>query len=96
MLSNKQRKQLKALSHPLKPLCQIGKEGLSDAFGKELLAQLEMHELIKVRILNNCLWDKKDIERGLEDLGITVVQKVGHVLTVYKTSTEHQRISLVD
>ncbi|PIE91115.1 MAG: ribosome assembly RNA-binding protein YhbY [Acidobacteria bacterium] len=93
-LNSKQRRILKQMSHHLKPLMQMGKDGASPAFIQELLEQLEHHELLKVRILNNCEWEKEAIEQILRDAEITLVQKVGHILTVYKESEEAPVINL--
>ncbi|PIE01457.1 MAG: ribosome assembly RNA-binding protein YhbY [Acidobacteria bacterium] len=93
-LNSKQRRTLKQMSHHLKPLMQMGKDGASPAFILELLEQLEHHELLKVRILNNCEWEKEAIEQILRDAEITLVQKVGHILTVYKESEEEPVINL--
>lgn len=93
-LTPTQRRYLKQLSHPLKPLMQMGKEGPTEAFISQLTEQLAAHELIKVRILNNCLSDMEDIKTSLEKAGITLVQKVGHVMTVLKQNEEDSILSL--
>jgi len=93
-LTSKQKRFLKQQSHHIKPIMQMGKEGASVMFITELLDQLEHHELLKVRVLNNCEWEKKDIETALTNAEITLVQKIGHVLTVYKESEERPEITL--
>ncbi len=49
-LNNKQIRQLKHISHALKPVVLIGQAGLSDAVINEIDKALEFHELIKVRV----------------------------------------------
>jgi RNA-binding protein len=53
LLTGKQRSFLRALSHPLKPLVQIGHGGLTDAVLTAIDAALQIHELIKVRVTGN-------------------------------------------
>ena len=89
-----QKRYLKQLAHPLKPLLQIGKEGASPAFIGQTLDQLEAHELLKLRVLNNCSWSSEQIRAALEAAEITFVQKVGHVLTVFKQREQDSAIQL--
>ena len=89
-----QRRYLKQLSHHLKPLLQMGKDGPSTAFLGQLSEQLQAHELIKVRILNNCEFTAEEIQAGFNQAEVTVVQKVGHVFTVFKPREEKSRIEL--
>src|SRR6185436_494490 len=49
-LSPRKRKQLRALAHPLEPIVQVGKAGLSDAVLTAVSRALLDHELIKVRL----------------------------------------------
>ena len=49
-LTPKQRAWLKSQAQPLEAKLQIGKNGLSDNFVKELDVALERDELVKVRI----------------------------------------------
>lgn len=93
-LTSAQRRYLKQLSHHLKPLLQMGKEGPSPSFIKQLTEQINAHELIKIRILNNCEFTKEEIETPINDAGITLVQKVGHVYTVYRRRDEDPDINL--
>jgi len=49
-LTGKQRRHLRALGHHLTPVLQIGHEGVSDALVAQANAQLDAHELIKVKV----------------------------------------------
>ncbi len=86
MLTPKQKAYLKALAHPLKACFQIGKEGLSENLRKDLLNYLNKHELMKVSILNNSSVTLEDIEPFLYEVDIELVQKIGHILVLYKHS----------
>ena len=43
-------------------------------------------EVIKVKILDNCMEDVDNIKSKLNNpsIGLTFIQKVGHVITLYK------------
>jgi len=49
-LTGKQRRHLRALGHHLSPVLQIGHEGLTDSLVAQANAQLDAHELIKVKV----------------------------------------------
>ena len=49
-LTGKQRRRLRALGHHLSPVLQIGQEGVTDAVVAQANAQLDAHELIKVKV----------------------------------------------
>lgn len=94
ILTPSQRRHLKQLAHSLKPLLQMGKEGPSPAFMAQLIEQLTAHELLKVRVLNNCEATADEIEQPMINAEITIVQKVGHIYTVYKQREEKSRVNL--
>ncbi len=50
ILTSEHRSKLKAMAHHLKPVLQVGNQGLSDTVKKELLLALDKHELIKVQL----------------------------------------------
>jgi RNA-binding protein len=50
MLSSKQVAHLKALSHNLNPVVQIGHRGLTNSVINEILVSLKAHELIKIKL----------------------------------------------
>lgn len=86
MLTPKQKAYLKSLAHPLKACFQIGKEGLSENLRNDLLNYLNKHELMKVSILNNSNVTFEEIEQFLSIVDIEVIQKIGHILVLYKHS----------
>lgn len=93
-LSAKQRRFLKAQSHHLKPLIQLGKEGPSAGFLRQLEEQINAHELIKVKVLGNCLAEKEEIEAAVAGVGVVVVQKIGHIYTFFRQRAENSNFEL--
>lgn len=90
-LSEKQKRHLKALAHPLNPVIIVGGAGVTEALLKELDSTLEHHELIKVRV--------NAIDREARDQLITalcegsqslLVQRIGHVVVLYRPAKQPQ------
>lgn len=95
MLTGKQKRFLRGEANHLQPLFQIGKNGLTEAVIRQIEEALEAKELIKVNILQNCVEDKNDIARKLEEEeGIHLVQVIGNIIVLYKESVEKKRIEL--
>lgn len=86
-LTSKQIALLKKLAHHLNPVFQIGKDGINENMIVDLNNYLLKHELMKVSILNNCLWDKEQIKEVLNGQGFNVVQIIGNVVVLYKQNT---------
>ena len=88
-LSGKQVRFLRGLGHHLKPVVMIGKEELTDAVVATADEALEKHELIKVKLQEGCLADRRDIAAQLARLtGAGVAQILGRVILLYRQSSE--------
>ena len=59
-LTSKQKSQLKGLAHSLKPVVQVGEEGLSAGVVAELNNALNKHELIKIQVATGLDATEKD------------------------------------
>ena len=78
---------LKAKSHSLSPVIQIGKNGLSDEAINQIKSMLRKKNLIKVKFLKSYLetTDKrKAVQELAERTGALVVHKVGFIVVLYK------------
>lgn len=93
-LTPAQRRFLKQVSHEIKPLMQMGKDGPSEAFMVQLDEQLAAHELLKIRVLGNCLAEPAAIEEAFAAHLITIVQKVGHIYTVFRQKRKDSNFDL--
>src|SRR5690348_16763340 len=94
-LTEKQRRHLKGLAHPLKPVILMGNSGLTPAVVAETDRALTDHELIKVRL--------PGLERAQRDAALaelasrtssTMVTRIGHVAVLYRPHPELPRIVL--
>ncbi|MEC8025063.1 MAG: ribosome assembly RNA-binding protein YhbY [Myxococcota bacterium] len=84
-ISERQKKALRGRAHSLKPVVLIGKEGLSDSVVAAVDSALTTHELIKVKLLQNCLDDKTAVANALsERLVAGLVQRIGKTIVLYR------------
>lgn len=94
-LSEKQRRHLKGLAHPLKPVILMGNAGLTDAVVAATAEALEHHELIKVRLPG---MERADRDAALallaERTASAMVTRIGHVAVLYRPHPDLPRIVL--
>ena len=90
-LSNKQKQYLKGLAHALKPVVQLGNNGLTEGVLAEIDGAIKYHELIKVKVPTD---DKEEkvliMDAIVRETGAVKVQAVGHVLVLFKPSDERK------
>ncbi|HZK32899.1 MAG TPA: ribosome assembly RNA-binding protein YhbY [Tissierellaceae bacterium] len=95
MLTGKQRAYLKGMANTMEPLFQIGKNGLSDNFIKQVEEALEVREILKIKVLNNSLLDATEVAKEVsEKTGSDFVQSIGNKFVIYKESKENKNIEL--
>lgn len=96
-LTSKQRAFLKAEAHHMKPIIQIGKNGLNDEIKTSIRNALDARELIKVTLLQNTDENIHDVAEILEEeIGLDTVQKIGRILILFKPSAkkENRKLSI--
>ena len=95
ILTDKQRKFLKGLAHDRKVIVQTGANGLTAPVMKEIDAALKAHELVKVKVLAD---DRDDrgamVDRICTELDAILVQRIGHVATVFRRNPDGAKIEL--
>ena len=91
MISGKQRAYLRKLGHGLKPVMQIGKEGLSDPVITAIDEVLEKRELVKFAILENAGLDARAVcDEVASRLLAEPVQAIGNKFIVYRRSGDEK------
>jgi RNA-binding protein len=94
-LTEKQRRHLKGLAHPLKPVILMGNAGLTDAVVAETQRALADHELIKVRLPG---MEREQRDAALADLArrtdSVMVTRIGHVAVLFRPREKLSRIVL--
>lgn len=79
----------------MKPVVQIGKNGLNDQIKTSIRQALDARELIKVTLLQNTDEDIHEVADILEDeIGCDTVLKIGRILILYKESSKKQNRKL--
>lgn len=93
-LTGKQARFLRGLGHHLQPVVMIGKESLSDAVLASIEEALATHELIKVKLQEGCLLDRREAATILaEKTGAAVAQVLGKTILLYRQG-EKAKINL--
>ncbi|KPH71208.1 ribosome assembly RNA-binding protein YhbY [Oceanobacillus caeni] len=95
MLTGKQKRFLRSEAHHLKPIFQVGKDGVNDNMITQIGEALEKRELLKVSILQNCVEDKNTVAEQLVDgTDSELVQIIGNNIVLYKESKENKQLEL--
>ncbi|MCX7556838.1 ribosome assembly RNA-binding protein YhbY [Xanthomonadaceae bacterium JHOS43] len=94
-LSANQKRYLRGLAHPLKPVILMGAKGLTDSLLAELDLALEHHELVKVRITAE---DREARDALVAELAqranAQLVQRIGNIACLYRRNQEAPQIPL--
>jgi RNA-binding protein len=90
-LTGAQRKWLRGQAHSLRPVVQLGKQGLSEAVIQQVDAALDDHELIKVQAVGD-KEEKREIGSRLgKELRAEVVGLIGHILILYRQNPDREK-----
>jgi RNA-binding protein len=96
-LSEKQKKHLRRLAHPLHPLVMLGNAGLTDGVVSELDRALKDHELVKVSARAG---ERRSRDAALDELAhrtaAQLVQRVGHIGVFYRRGEGLAKILIPD
>ncbi len=94
-LTSPQKRHLKALAHPRKPVVIVGDGGITPAVMHEILLALDRHELIKVRVNAE---DREAREAMIAAIcaksEAMLVQRIGHIATLFRRNQENPRLEL--
>ncbi len=83
-LTNNQRGYLRSMAHNLKPVVQLGKQGLTDVLIAKVDQELNAHELIKVKFLD-FQDQKRDFAQIIaERTASTLVEIIGNIAVFYR------------
>jgi RNA-binding protein len=96
-LTEKQKKHLRRLAHPINPIVMLGNAGLTDAVVAELDRALTDHELVKVSAR---VGERDARNEALAMLAsrtqAELVQRVGHVGVFFRRRSELPKILIPD
>jgi RNA-binding protein len=86
------RSKLRGVGHGLDAVVQLGKEGTTEAVKKQVNQALTDHELVKVKIGQECPQDRFEVAAWLAaEPGTSVVQILGRIVLVYRRDPDKSR-----
>lgn len=95
MITSKQRAYLRGLANTMTPIFQIGKNGIEEAFLKQVSEALEARELIKIKVLENSDLSAREASNEIcEAIGCEGIQAIGSKIVLYKKSSKKPVIEL--
>ncbi|MBC1233371.1 ribosome assembly RNA-binding protein YhbY [Listeria booriae] len=95
MLTNVQKRFLRKEAHDIDAIFQVGKGGVSPNLIKQVAEALEVRELIKISILQNCDEPKEEVAEMISSRsGSELVQLIGRTIILYKESRNKKQIQL--
>lgn len=88
-LTGKQIRYLRGLGHHLNPVVMVGKEEVNSAVIAATDEALAAHELIKVKLQEGCLGDRREVAAELASItGSEVAQILGRTFLLYRQAEE--------
>ncbi len=89
-LTPSQRAELKSLAHPLKPIFQVGKDGVTTRAVQAVSEAFNTREILKVKVLDSAPEDARAtgaaLASGID--GAQVVQVIGRTVVLYRPQPE--------
>jgi RNA-binding protein len=77
------------------PIFHLGKNGIEDAFLKQIDDALEARELIKISILNNSGYAAREASDEIcSELNCEGIQAIGNKIVIYRKSLKKPKIEL--
>lgn len=88
-----QKRFLRGLAHPLKPVVFVGQRGLTGTLGDAIDEALDHHELIKVKFVECKEKEKKLalVERIEKTVSCELVGMVGHIATFFRPQSDPEK-----
>jgi RNA-binding protein len=95
-LTARQRATLKSLAHPLKPILQIGKEGVTDATARSVEDAFHNRELLKLKVLESAPAEAREVGGMLAGAieNAHLVQVIGRTVVLYRPHPETPEIRI--
>jgi RNA-binding protein len=96
MMNAKQRAHLRSLAHHLKPILQMGKEGMTDATIGAVQDAFNTRELLKVKVQESAPLTAREAGEAFVErvAGVVLVQTIGRTIVLYRPHPEKPEIRL--
>ena len=94
-LTGKQKSFLRSTGQKLEPVVMMGKEGVTPTVVQAAQEAIKKRELIKVRVLQNCMEEPEDaITMLAERADVNLVQIIGRNGLLFKRNYDKPKIEL--
>ena len=94
-LTGKQKSFLRSMGQKLEPVVMMGKEGVTPTVVQAAQEAIKKRELIKVRVLQNCMEEPEDaITMLAERADVNLVQIIGRNGLLFKRNYDKPKIEL--
>jgi RNA-binding protein len=91
MLKGSDRKHLRGLAHHLKPVVQVGKQGVIENLITSVSQALDAHELIKVKFVDHTQ-EREELSREIANrTGSELAGLVGNVAILYRQHSDAEK-----
>ena len=91
MLNSRQKKNLRAKAHDLKPIVLVGKSGVSKGCIQSINEAIEVHELIKVKFIEH-KDNKKALSKTICDkTDSEIVGNIGHTIMIFRQNPDKEK-----
>jgi RNA-binding protein len=88
-MTSKERANFRSMANTIQPILQIGKNGISDNFIKQVDEALEARELIKITLLETAGETAKDLANEIaKSVKAEVIQVIGSKFVLYRKSNK--------
>lgn len=95
MITTKQRAELKSIAANITPAFQVGKGGVNDAQVAQIDDYLRVHEIVKIKVLDNSLYNAREAAEEISaKINAEVVQVIGSKAVLYKRNEKEPVIRL--
>jgi RNA-binding protein len=95
VLTGKQRRHLRALGHALRPIVQVGKDGIDEGVVAAIEQALGDHELVKLKVGEAAGLDRHDAaEIVAQRTHSEVAQVLGNTVLLYRAHPDDPQIVL--
>lgn len=94
-LAGSQRTYLRGLAHKLRPVIQVGKNGITIELIKAVDEALDIHELIKIKFVD-FKEERKELSQGIADqTSSEAVGLIGNVAIFYRQNPNEKKRKII-
>jgi len=94
-MNESQRRTLRGLAHPLKPVVMVAGGGASEGVIRELDQALAHHELLKIRVRAGDRETRDELIQLLcRSTGAELVQRIGNVATLFRRNPDKPKVKI--